>query len=80
VGDAHTVRTGQRWPERIDSYVADGIAPESVDRWVQSAAVLHSNGDGLDIAVNDGRCRQLLDTFGPSSIGFYTSGQLFLMN
>ena len=26
-----------------------------VDRWAQSAAVLHSNGDGLDIAVKDGR-------------------------
>ncbi|MCK0173601.1 molybdopterin oxidoreductase family protein [Mycolicibacterium sp. F2034L] len=46
---------GQPWPQRIDQYLADGVSPEQVDRWVQSAAVLHSNGDGLDIAVKDGR-------------------------
>jgi len=32
---------GTRWPERVDSYLADGVTAESVDRWVQSAAVLH---------------------------------------
>ncbi len=32
----------------------DGVAPRGVDRWVQSASILHSNGDGLDIAVKDG--------------------------
>ncbi len=129
--------SGESWSQRVDSYLADGISPESVDRWVQSAAVLHSNGDGLDIAVKDGRMvgvrgravdrvnrgrldpkdmfgwqanasrdrltspllrkrgrlrpcdwdtamdrvvkrsRELLDTHGPSAIGFYTSGQLF---
>ncbi|WP_033706157.1 molybdopterin-dependent oxidoreductase, partial [Mycobacterium avium] len=128
---------GTRWPERVDTYLADGVTAESVDRWVQSAAVLHSNGDGLDIAVKDGRIvgvrgravdrvnhgrldpkdlfgwqanasadrlttpllrvrgalrpcdwdtamerivarsRELLERHGPSSIGFYTSGQLF---
>lgn len=30
-------------------------AEQEVDRWVPSAAVLHSNGDGLDIAVRGGR-------------------------
>ncbi len=129
---------GQPWPERVDTFLAEGIEAESVDRWVQSAAVLHSNGDGLDIAVKDGRIvgvrgravdrvnhgrldpkdmfgwqanaskdrlttpmirvggrlrpcdwdtamdaivtrsRQLLDSRGAGSIGFYTSGQLFL--
>lgn len=129
---------GQPWPLRVDDYLAGDISPESVDQWVQSAAVLHSNGDGLDIAVKDGRIvgvrgrpidrvnrgrldpkdlfgwqanasrdrlttplirtdgelrpcewdtamdrivartRQLLDAQGPGSIGFYTSGQLFL--
>src|SRR3954471_590743 len=129
---------GERWPERVDSYVVDGMTPESVDHWVQSAAVLHSNGDGLDIAVTDGRMvgvrgraidrvnhgrldtkdlfgwqanaspdrlteplvredgelvpadwdtamdrfversKSLLSEHGPGSIGFYTSGQLFL--
>ncbi|BBY07148.1 molybdopterin oxidoreductase family protein [Mycobacterium noviomagense] len=129
---------GTTWPQRIDCYLADGITPEAVDRWVQSAAVLHSNGDGLDIAVKDGRIagvrgrgndrvnhgrldpkdlfgwqanasadrlttplvrikgklqpadwdtamdrivarsRELLASHGPSAIGFYTTGQLFL--
>jgi anaerobic selenocysteine-containing dehydrogenase len=46
---------GESWPERVDTYLADGIGVEQVDRWVQSATILHSNGDGLDIAVKDGR-------------------------
>ena len=46
---------GEPWPQRVDSYLANGINAQAVDRWVQSAAVLHSNGDGLDIAVKDGR-------------------------
>ncbi|MGV0785850.1 nitrate reductase [Mycolicibacterium sp. XJ2] len=129
---------GGQWPERVDMFLADGLEPESVDRWVQSASVLHSNGDGLDIAVKDGRIvgvrgrendrvnhgrldpkdfygwqanasgdrlttpmirvngeltecdwdtamdqvvrhsKRLLDRYGPSAFGFYTSGQLFL--
>ncbi len=128
----------ERWPARPDMHLADGVTPESVDRWVQSAAILHSNGDGLDIAVKDGRIvgvrgreddrvnhgrldpkdfygwqansspdrlttpmirvngqltecdwdtamdqvvrhsKRLLDRYGPSAFGFYTSGQLFL--
>jgi anaerobic selenocysteine-containing dehydrogenase len=32
----------------------DRLPEDAVDRWVQSASVLHSNGDGLDIAVKDG--------------------------
>lgn len=119
-------------------HLADGVTPETVDRWVQSAAILHSNGDGLDIAVKDDRIvgvrgrevdrvnhgrldpkdfygwqangspdrlttpmirvngqltecdwdtamdqvvrhsKRLLDRYGPSAFGFYTSGQLFL--
>jgi anaerobic selenocysteine-containing dehydrogenase len=39
----------------VDTLLADGLRPEDVDRWVQSASILHSNGDGLDIAVKDGR-------------------------
>ncbi|WP_431926435.1 molybdopterin oxidoreductase family protein [Amycolatopsis tucumanensis] len=128
---------GQPWPVRVDSQLAEGLTEEDVDRWVPTAAVLHSNGDGLDLAVKDGRLvgvrgraedrvnhgrvdpkdlygwqanaspdrlttplirrdgrlveaswdeamalvadrsRALLDERGPSSIGFYTSGQLF---
>ncbi|MCE7004291.1 nitrate reductase [Kibdelosporangium philippinense] len=46
---------GQSWPVRVDSHLADGVTPEDVDKWVHTAAVLHSNGDGLDLAVKDGR-------------------------
>jgi anaerobic selenocysteine-containing dehydrogenase len=129
---------GQPWPTRPDIQLQPGLRPEQVDRWVQSAAVLHSNGDALDIAVKDGRIvgvrgrevdrvnhgrldpkdlfgwqansspdrlttalvrrdgrlvetdwdtamerivahsKALLAEHGPNSIGFYTSGQLFL--
>lgn len=44
---------GQRWPTRTDVYLADGLDENDVDRWVQSASILHSNGDALDIAVKD---------------------------
>ena len=130
--------SGQPWPQRIDTYLVDGVNADAVDRWVQSAAVLHSNGDGLDIGVKDGRIvgvrgravdrvnygrldpkdlfgwqanaspdrlttplirhdgeliatdwdtamdrivkrsTHLMERHGPDSIGFYTSGQLFL--
>ena len=40
---------------RVDTFLRDGIAPGDVDRWVQSASILHSNGDALDIAVQDGK-------------------------
>ncbi|MGN6695351.1 MAG: nitrate reductase, partial [Aquihabitans sp.] len=43
------------WPVRIDQCLEDGVAEVDVERWVRSASVLHSNGDGLDIAVKDGR-------------------------
>ena len=35
--------------------MAQGVGPESVDRWVQTASLLHSNGDAMDIAVKDNR-------------------------
>ena len=41
---------GDTWPTRVDSHLADGVAVEDVERWVQSASILHSNGDALDIA------------------------------
>ncbi len=46
---------GRQWPARVDHHLAEGLAPEEVDRWVRSATILHSNGDALDIAVKDGR-------------------------
>ncbi|MFF5987368.1 molybdopterin oxidoreductase family protein [Prauserella flavalba] len=129
---------GEQWPARVDASLADGVTAESVDRWVRSASLLHSNGDALDIAVKDGRIagvrgreddrvnrgrldpkdlyawqandaadrltrplvrdgdrlvesdwdtamgrivehsKELLAQRGPGSIGFYTTGQLFL--
>ncbi len=46
---------GEPWPIRVDRHLADGLSEDDVDDWVQSATILHSNGDGLDIAVKDGR-------------------------
>jgi anaerobic selenocysteine-containing dehydrogenase len=36
-------------------HLEGGVEPGDVERWVQTASILHSNGDGLDIAVKDGR-------------------------
>ncbi|GAA2719481.1 MULTISPECIES: nitrate reductase [Streptomyces] len=43
------------WPARTDTHLRAGVAPGDVERWVQSASVLHSNGDAMDIAVAGGR-------------------------
>jgi anaerobic selenocysteine-containing dehydrogenase len=129
---------GETWPVRVDSYLSGGLTDDDVDRWVPSASILHSNGDGLDMAVKDGRIvgvrgragdrvnhgrlgpkdlfgwqannspdrltrplvrrdgelvatdwdtamdavvgrvKELLEEQGPSAIGFYTTGQLFI--
>jgi nicotinate phosphoribosyltransferase len=39
----------------VDQFLEEGVSEEDVDSWVQSASILHSNGDALDIAVKDGR-------------------------
>jgi anaerobic selenocysteine-containing dehydrogenase len=142
IGEPWGTRTpygpGETWPTRVDSHLADGVDEDGVDRWVQAASILHSNGDGLDIAVKEGRivgvrgravdrvnhgrvdpkdlfgwqangsrdrltrplvrrdgelvetdwdtamaavaarCREVLEEHGPSAVGFYNSGQLFL--
>jgi ferredoxin-nitrate reductase len=46
---------GEEWPARRDTFLDPGLGPEDVESWVQSASVLHSNGDAMDIAVRDGR-------------------------
>jgi hypothetical protein len=43
---------GEGWPTRVDSHLADGVSDEQVDRWVQSASILPSNGDAMDIAYS----------------------------
>ncbi|MCC8482455.1 nitrate reductase [Streptomyces globisporus] len=128
----------ESWPTRTDTRLDDGVRPEDVERWVQTASILHSDGDAMDVAVKAGamvgvrgrasdrvnrgrlgpkdlfgwqanassdrltrplvrqkgrlvesdwdtamdlivsRSRGLLEERGPGSIGFYTSGQLFL--
>ena len=46
---------GEPWPARVDMHLAEGVREADVDRWVQTASILHSNGDALDIAVKDER-------------------------
>ena len=46
---------GTVWPARVDSHLEPGLTDADVERWVQSACVLCSNGCGADIAVRDGR-------------------------
>ena len=46
---------GTVWPARVDQYLDEGLTEQDVDRWVQSACLLCSNGCGADIAVKDGR-------------------------
>jgi hypothetical protein len=36
----------ERWPTPVDQVLTDGLAESDVDRWVQSACVLCSNGCG----------------------------------
>ena len=47
--------SGEEWPVRVDQFLEDDVSEEEVDRWVQTASVLHSNGDALDVAVKNGR-------------------------
>src|SRR5215203_3509006 len=47
--------SGEDWPVRVDQILEEGISEDDVDRWVQTASILHSNGDALDIAVRSGR-------------------------
>ena len=45
----------QEWPVRVDQFLEEGVSEEDVNSWVQTASIMHSNGDALDIAVKDGR-------------------------
>jgi anaerobic selenocysteine-containing dehydrogenase len=46
---------GEEWPVRIDQFLEEGISEDDVDRWAQTASLHHSDGDGLDLAIKDGR-------------------------
>jgi anaerobic selenocysteine-containing dehydrogenase len=54
-GERTPHRRGTTWPARVDQHLEEGVEDEQVDRWVQSACLLCSNGCGCDIAVKDGR-------------------------
>lgn len=54
-GDPTPHGRGTVWPARVDLHLEDGVVESDVDRWVQSACLLCSNGCGCDIAVKDGR-------------------------
>lgn len=43
------------WPVRVDQFLEDGVDEGEVDAWIQTAFILHSNGDAMDVAVKDGR-------------------------
>ena len=47
--------SSEDWPVRVDQILEKALSENDVDRWVQTASVLHSNGEALDIAVKDGR-------------------------
>ena len=46
---------GSVWPDRVDQFLANGLGDGDVDRWVQSACALCSNGCGCDFAMKDGQ-------------------------
>lgn len=54
-GERTPFPAGGEWPLRCDQFLAEGVSEADVERWVQSACVLCSNGCALDIAVADGR-------------------------
>jgi ferredoxin-nitrate reductase len=54
-GERTPYGAGDEWPVRVDSHLEAGLMETDVDHWAQAASILHSNGDGQDIAVKDGR-------------------------
>jgi ferredoxin-nitrate reductase len=54
-GERTPYARGAEWPERVDLQLREGLEPDDIEHWMQSASVLHSNGDALDIAVHGGQ-------------------------
>lgn len=54
-GSRTPYQPGTPWPSRTDTHLAAGLGEQDVERWVQAASLLHSNGDAMDIAVREGR-------------------------
>ena len=57
---------GEDWPVRVDQFLEEGVSEDEVDRWVQTASILQSNGDALDIerSRTDASARSCLDWCG----------------
>ena len=51
------------WPVRVDQFLEDGVGEGDVDAWVQTASILHSNGDAYDGGWKKGK---------PEGYGKYT--------
>lgn len=54
-GERTPYEAGAAWPQRVDSYLADGVAEDKVKQWVRSACLMCSNGCGLEFGVADGK-------------------------
>lgn len=54
-GERTPYAAGETWPVHVDGFLDGDLTEADVDRWVQSASILHSNGDAMDIAVEDDR-------------------------
>ena len=59
---------GEPWPVRVD----EAGATAGATSWAQTASVLHSNGDGYDIAVRDGRIAGVRGRAKKKPVGRYT--------
>src|SRR5215210_8537412 len=46
--------SGEAWPVRIDMHLEPSVDPEELT-WVETASILHSNGDAMEVGVRDGR-------------------------
>ena len=54
-GERTPYGAGEPWLTRVDTFLDEGVSEGDVERWVQTASVLHSNGDAFDVAVAGGR-------------------------
>jgi anaerobic selenocysteine-containing dehydrogenase len=54
-GERTPYGAGEKWATRVDGFLEGDLRESDVEAWAQSASVLHSNGDAMDIAVREGR-------------------------
>jgi hypothetical protein len=57
-GERTPYGSGESWPVRVDVQLADGVREADVDRWAQSASILHSTGTNQ--ALLDGLLREII--------------------